>query len=308
MSKLLTVLKNDPNRVRIEIIAACKRQLNQRPSSYPLVSGDTFRKIADFVWEAELRLINPKDVKAGDVIFCESELYEDLYTEVLSRTAVPVVVLLGNSDRNQSRIDCVETSPRTPISFFAQNIIDENKHLRVLPIGIENAWHSKNGMIRIRDVTNSLPENKTSRVMWAFSTGTNPVERAKAAKALSKNPNSDQLMNLSPKQHQKALNRYAFVASPPGNGLDTHRTWEAFYFKCVPIVLKSFMATYYQDIGLPIWVIDSYDELLKFDESDLKTKYDEFKSRFGSEAIWADYWIKDIKAESKKLRDQHTPK
>ena len=33
--------------------------------------------------------------------------------------------------------------------------------------------------------------------------------------------------------------QYAFVASPPGNGFDCHRTWEALVLGCIVIVQNS---------------------------------------------------------------------
>ena len=35
------------------------------------------------------------------------------------------------------------------------------------------------------------------------------------------------------------LNNYKFVIAPFGNGLDTHRVWEAIYSNSIPIVKKS---------------------------------------------------------------------
>jgi hypothetical protein len=101
------------------------------------------------------------------------------------------------------------------------------------------------------------------------------------------------LGDLTVGKHQKALARYAFVASPPGNGLDTHRTWEAMYLNCVPIVKRSFMTEEFERLGLPIWIVDSYEELKKYDENALKAKYLELEPKFKSDALWFDYW-KDL--------------
>lgn len=34
------------------------------------------------------------------------------------------------------------------------------------------------------------------------------------------------------------LNQFKFVASPPGRGIDTHRTWEALMCGCIPIIMS----------------------------------------------------------------------
>jgi hypothetical protein len=98
------------------------------------------------------------------------------------------------------------------------------------------------------------------------------------------------------------LSSYKFCLSPPGRGVDTHRTWEAMYFKCVPIVLRSFMTSYYEEIGLPIWVVDSYSDIEDFDESALGEMYKQFQGKFAHGGLWADYWIHSIQAISEGIR------
>ena len=67
------------------------------------------------------------------------------------------------------------------------------------------------------------------------------------------------------------------------------------YLGFVPIVQKSHISKFYELIGLPIWVVESFSELSKFNERELAEKYEELKCRFSSEALWSDYWFKKIK-------------
>ncbi len=58
----------------------------------------------------------------------------------------------------------------------------------------------------------------------------------------------------------RAMSRFQFVASPPGAGMDCHRTWEALALGSVPIVQRfAPMATMYDD--LPIWQVDHVSEI-----------------------------------------------
>jgi hypothetical protein len=52
---------------------------------------------------------------------------------------------------------------------------------------------------------------------------------------------------------------HAFVASPHGNGLDCHRTWEALALGCIPIVKRSPIDKVFQ--GLPVWIVGSWKEV-----------------------------------------------
>ena len=303
LSKLIRVVLNDPSRILSEFGLRIKRHLNIRPSSYPFISGDTIRKVADHIWESRSKEFLADDIDEGDIIFCESELFEELSTKVLSRTSVPIVLILGNSDKNHTILEMKKTRLHLGSKIFAQNMMDEKSGIEVLPIGIENAWRSKNGLLSSRKLRRASNFRRKYRIMWGFNIGTNPIERGEASRSLKRNSIADEIMNVSPKKHQSLLSEYAFVASPPGNGLDTHRTWEAMYFKCVPIVLRSFMTSRYESLGLPIWVIDSFEVLENVDEAFLVAKHNEFKEKFHSEAIWADYWIRLISEASNSIKD-----
>lgn len=53
--------------------------------------------------------------------------------------------------------------------------------------------------------------------------------------------------------------KYKFTLSPRGWGEDTHRTWEALYMGCIPIVLSSVIDELYLD--LPVLVINDWTEI-----------------------------------------------
>lgn len=56
-----------------------------------------------------------------------------------------------------------------------------------------------------------------------------------------------------------------FVLCPRGNGLDTHRIWEALYMGTYPIVRRHSMI---EDLvsGLPVWVVDEWQECLPLEK------------------------------------------
>ena len=62
------------------------------------------------------------------------------------------------------------------------------------------------------------------------------------------------------------------------------------------------MTSYYESIGLPVWTIESYQDLLDHSESDLIDKYRSMSVGFSNEAIWADFWIKKIKSNAESLK------
>jgi hypothetical protein len=282
------------------VVNGLRRRLNirlkRRPASFPFLSGDTFRSMADHIWEIGNEDLKPSEINPGDVVFCQSDMLESLSQRVLTYAPKSITLLLGNSDRNHTHSLGKLLSDTGAVKIFAQNLGDYIPGVEPLPIGLENAWHSTNGRPKDFRAKRKKVPVRISRVMWAFNVETNPIERKKAAHELAKFPIADRLGFLTPKQHRSALTRYCFVASPPGNGLDCHRTWEAMYLGCVPIVLKSHMTQVYESLGLPVWVVDSFEQLHGLTEEQLQAKYIELSPKFGSEAMWASYWVSQIRS------------
>jgi hypothetical protein len=88
--------------------------------------------------------------------------------------------------------------------------------------------------------------------------------------------------------------KYNFVLSPPGAGIDCHRTWEAIHIGCIPIVLSSNLNELYED--LPIVILESWDEI---NEEYLEKKLNEinYKKQYGQynyNKVTYEYWVNKI--------------
>jgi hypothetical protein len=66
---------------------------------------------------------------------------------------------------------------------------------------------------------------------------------------------------VSPQQYQTILSQYEFCICPEGNGVDTHRFWEALYLKCIPVVVKSpHIDILRTQLNIPMVILNSWDE------------------------------------------------
>ncbi len=79
----------------------------------------------------------------------------------------------------------------------------------------------------------------------------------------------------TPSMFIDSLVKSKFVISPEGNGVDTHRTWEALYFKSIPIVEKNSDINF-KYAGLPILYTEDYSEI---NDEYLNKKYEEMKNQ-----------------------------
>ena len=89
---------------------------------------------------------------------------------------------------------------------------------------------------------------------------------------------------------------YKFVASPAGNGLDCHRTWEAIYLGVVPIVENNAMNKSFKKLGLPMILIDKekWSELSKWTPETMEKKFAAEWEKADLSSMWIDFWQKEF--------------
>lgn len=92
----------------------------------------------------------------------------------------------------------------------------------------------------------------------------------------------------------KNMVKYAFTISPPGNGLDCHRTWEALCLGSIPI-LKSCRLDPMFD-GLPVLIVNSWEEVTQELLNATIEKYS--KMEFQYEKLALNYWVDLIRSKT----------
>jgi hypothetical protein len=172
----------------------------------------------------------------------------------------PFVLITHNSDHIVDNSETITYLLNTPNlkRWYAQNITAiPHEKLRVLPIGMANdQWaHGTTSSIMV-----SLDTTKTKKVYFNFNIGTNESKRRECYEKLYyKLPGEP---TVSPGEYHSILSSYEFCICPEGNGVDTHRLWEALYLKCIPIVLQSSHIDILRtQLNIPMVVLNSWDEL-----------------------------------------------
>ena len=86
-----------------------------------------------------------------------------------------------------------------------------------------------------------------------------------------------------------------FVICPEGNGIDTHRVWEALYLRSIPIIQKNQISNFLIKANLPIMILNNWSDLSKLNEIDLLKIYRSKKKLFSNKYLFQNYWKKKIK-------------
>jgi hypothetical protein len=243
---------------------------NARPGSAPFVSGDTFRQVADHVFE-QGAAFDPDTLHAGAVVFVESSQLTAFVSNCLPGIREPFVLITHNGDLNVDRSFLGLAEDNRIIRWFAQNCILRHPKVTAIPIGLENRCHHENGVIRDYQKLQYRSSQKTMRVLYGFTVGTNELERIPALKALRSSSIADSIERTNSRDYRMRLERYGFVASPPGHGIDCHRTWEALYLRTIPIVKRSML--YDSFPNLPVVALDDWSDVCGWDASFLQEMY-----------------------------------
>ncbi len=263
------------------------------PPSNPYISGDTFRSLASRVYDAHATFL-PADVVEKEVIFVGFSHLQKFFDEVHPAIKHRYILITHNGDItiDKTRIKYMD---RKIIHWFSQNVAIKHSKLTPIPIGIENLDYYNHGILSFLMKKRKTHGERKSRILFGFSIMTNPLVRKKAVEELEKLETTDKIVGrLNAKQYSSLLSSYMFVASPPGNGIDCHRTWEALYMGVIPIVLRSKATEYFFACGLPIILVDNWSDLTKYSQKDLENIYRRMKKKFNSSALWISYWKEKI--------------
>jgi len=260
-----------------------------RPDSLPYISGDTFRKFANHIFD-ETQSFNPKNVKKNEVIFINSELIEIFFRIQDPKIENPYILISHNSDNSPSLKELGLIS-KNVIHWFVQNLeFNSLNRISYLPIGLENKrW--------LRNTNNKrLSATKSKLILCSFNKFNNYSIRKGVLDVVHRNKNVENKKFNTTRNYYRQLGFYKFVLCPPGNGPDTHRIWESLLFKTFPIVEIDTISKNYRSIGLPAIYLDSWKDLNNYSEEDLNQKY-EHLMKFDLDMIYFEYWKNQIKSK-----------
>jgi hypothetical protein len=199
-----------------------------------------------------------------------------------------VILVLHNGDFFPSKLEISNLSRRFH-KVYSVNWIGQETNVIPIPIGLENQGLLSNGVLRdfLTLGAKAKPVNdRKYKILACFSIHTNPKERHEAlyhAKQLQ-----DCLIvekPITPRNYRQLLLNSQFIISPPGNGIDCHRTWEAMFLGAIPIVKKSFWP--FGIYPMQVRTIESWDKLQNFNHQITEDPQSSFYQTFAK----VDYWM-----------------
>lgn len=272
----------------------------QGKTSFPYLSGFTWahfckwrmlnRDLQNGLVRFDLRM-----VRDGDTIMIDYGCLEDFSRRILPQLDARVILVTSNygfySDFPlPGPFYFLLESPKI-IAWFVQNIDREaSEKLIPIPIGIANRnWEHGNTDLLDRYIPLAL--EKTAKSIFCYLNHFVHPQRVECSVHF-RSIGIQRFPRTTFAEYLQHLSESVFVVSPPGQGVDCHRTWEALLMGCYPIVIRSKLNPLYED--LPIVAVDHWNEVtVPF----LERKYTELQSRTWSRSkLYAPYWFDRVNA------------
>lgn len=266
------------------------------------IVGEKFYDVADFIFSSNItengnddynrlnNTFNVDDLKSINIVYLHT-MYKNQFFDIIKHLDNKFIVVTHNSDIN---IDNVDNLPKNVIKWYSQNVNFKDSRLESLPIGLENSrWFP---LIRKQEkILNILNTDKKIKnlVYLNHNVNTNLKERIVPYNLLS---NKSFVTSESCENGQNYGNyiyniyNHKFVICPEGNGIDTHRKWEALYLNSIPIEKRNINSSFYED--LPICLVNNWNEVT---EDFLNSEYERItNTKWNSDMLDMLYWKNKI--------------
>jgi len=236
---------------------------------------------------------NYLNIKDGDIIYSHTEAVEGLFKLLNKSNLKNLILISGQSDISVNK-KLYQKKPKCIKYWFGNNISYEKNNLISIPLGVNNDYISTNPNEQdFIDFKFKNFDEKNNNIYSNFNINTRPFHRLNAYNFSIKNAITfSSFTKLNKSDFLSELNNYKFVIAPFGNGLDTHRVWEAIYSNSIPIVKEHTAYNSFKE--LPIHFVKNFKDI--DNKSLAKLKFDTDLLRLCDFNYWRDLII-DYKAK-----------
>ncbi len=277
-----------------------------RPSSNPFISGDTFRNFCNHVFDETDVTFNPHLIQYADTVFVRSDVLDLYFAKYHTLIKNAYILITHNSDCAVPGQFAQFLDDPKIIAWFTVNADCIHDKLYPIPIGLSNRnWPHGNIDMVLRAMKNIPSLNmRENKAYLNIRLHTNAKIRVSIWEYFKNKEFCLVRENRSIKDYLEDIKQCRFVVSPPGNGFDCHRTWEALYMGSIPLIKHSSLDNLF--IDLPVIFIDDW---YLVDELFLRKQYEEIQEKkFNMKKLYIDYWftlIKNVQTNAKTFMQNH---
>ena len=294
-------------------------------NSDPYISTDSWIEMCD------IKILNYQDINnlkyleknKKNKIFLRTDLIKELIDYFININNHFILILSCNDDICFPHINYPNNSEYMTkinkllentylLNIYVKNVSLSHNKIIPIPIGPKWQWQScdffgenKGYIINLynkyfTNVKENFIENKKELLYINLSKNTSKAPcytphidcRSKIINILS-NKNYNMGNKISLDQYLLTLKTYKFCISPPGRGIDCHRTWEALHLGVIPILLSSPIDKLF--IDLPVIILNTIEDFNQINDEFLNDKYENIinnikNDKYNLNKLFIDYW------------------
>ena len=268
------------------------------------ISAEQLMRVCDQVWSADSKAeisIERSQPRAASSIYCKVDHLVGLFDSV-RRVRDRLVLVSSESDRPITQ-EFFDRCPPQIAHWFSTNIQTKNARLSALPLGLANSYCGITLKAHLIAV-NSRPFNGREEWLYVnFRTTSNPAVREPVMhhfRMMMKNEDwlTVREAGLDFETFLGEMTSHRFALCPPGNGVDTHRLWEALYSRTIPVAIGTSGMDAFRD--LPILFVEDFRQLTR---DFLASEYDRIKSsNWNWPKLLLPWWRERIVEQCEKLK------
>lgn len=258
------------------------------------ITGDRIKGCSQIHYEFGHNPSHDRMIQRAKIIYVKTDYILDVFKYIINRER-PVIVITHNSDYNVTE-KWFSKKPKCVKRWYAQNVAVKDDILIPVPIGCENVNTPKgySGDMTVINKATKLSNNKKWLCYMNFNMRNNVNSRVDAFEYFYGKPWVLYERYGVPFEHCMTLTAQSkFVVCPEGNGIDTHRVWEALYLGAIPIVKKNIHFSSFNE--LPIVTVDSWEQVTESFLVKWWSKFD--KKNYNLEKMKMSYWKTRIKRD-----------
>jgi hypothetical protein len=197
------------------------------------------------------------------------------------------VIVLGKSDI-EINDTLLEPYRGSRVKLWGNNLNTSDEMAGYFPMGRDFRGKRCHGL---------APQFEKDKLVYCnFSLNTHPVRSdvwdAVRGKSFVHSEHMGEYRNysLSHDAFYQQLRSSKFCIAPRGNAIETFRMWDSMYVGTIPIVVRE--AKFYDELeGLPILLLESYNDFSCLNEAELNQIYSEFlKKDWDYDKLRIEYW------------------
>ncbi|MCP5469297.1 MAG: hypothetical protein H7A36_02190 [Chlamydiales bacterium] len=257
--------------------------------SYPFVSGDLFRHISDHIVDETHIPFSPKSVKGGEVVFVKAKYLDKFFKHMHPHIRERYVLVTGNGDEEVPGAFAKYLDDKKILMWFGMNATLSHPKLMPIPIGMNG--NSGANCVKEKHALKLLASPlEKERLLYMNVAVPNHCERAQALRHFQDTSFCFCDTRRPVEEFLEEVMRSKYTLCPRGNGIDTHRVWEALFLGSIPVLKSNALDPLYE--GLPVLIVKEWEEVTK---ELLESKYEEILAgKHKMEKLYADYWLKLI--------------